>query len=284
MPTINFSEIAAGLRPKRIVVNQSSESKGDYSSVESAINNEPDAFEFVLINSGSVYEPSADILELRENQKLTGFGNPTIKGTTLQLLGDNCQVSDLTVTGSKSSNIENTTLLLGGSESSLENVTIENRRVESNGDFNRINKCKITGDITDEYDTTQDKDVYYAEVQVIGKELSKTGEIVTHTFAQKGEYDVSLEIDNGDTATGVVRVGGTTDSTVTASGDADFTISPLNPSAGEQVTFDGSSSTNAGSYNWTHESVGDYQFISENYVEGEILSPTDDYNQTNDAP
>jgi len=300
MSSITISEIKSGLgSDKTILIDSRGEPNGKYETIENALSSEPDAHKFILVNANSDYSPSS-ALSLSTNQKIMGLGDPTITTADIELAGensvltditikessvtvsaDNCTIKDGTVYNSKSSNIDDTTTVINSSNCTISNVEFENNRIELRGDGNRVNNCDIIGNITDEYDAASDKDIYYDEIQVIGKELSKVGEVITHTFSQVGEYDVSLEIENGDTATGTIRVGGTTNSTVSSSGDADFTISPLDPNPGEEVTFDGSNSTNAVSYNWTYESVGDYNFVSGNYVEGKISSPTSDYNQTN---
>lgn len=81
------------------------------------------------------------------------------------------------------------------------------------------------------------------------------GEIVEHSFGSAGNVDVTLTVTDDDGATGfttrTVSVGDVANTPPTA----DFSWSPTNPSAGDQVTFDASDSSDPdgtiASYEWT---------------------------------
>jgi hypothetical protein len=83
-------------------------------------------------------------------------------------------------------------------------------------------------------------------------DIRPVGNTVTFAFPTAGAFEVEVEIEHGTTVseiTRVVTVGGTPTNNA-GGGPIDFTFSPLNPRAGQQVTFTASGNTGGGVFKW----------------------------------
>ncbi|HUQ83820.1 MAG TPA: PKD domain-containing protein, partial [Gemmatimonadaceae bacterium] len=83
-------------------------------------------------------------------------------------------------------------------------------------------------------------------------DIRPVGNTVTFTFPSAGAFEVEVEIEHGATrseVTRIVNVGGVPTGTPGA-GAIDFTFSPANPQAGQQVTFTATGNTGGGAFKW----------------------------------
>jgi len=84
-------------------------------------------------------------------------------------------------------------------------------------------------------------------------DIRPVGNTVTFTFATAGAFEVEVEIEHGTTIAEVrrvVTVGGASNGNNPGVGPIDFTWSPANPQAGQQVTFTATGNTGGGVFKW----------------------------------
>ncbi|MFQ3295602.1 MAG: serine protease [Natrialbaceae archaeon] len=118
--------------------------------------------------------------------------------------------------------------------------------------------------------------------------VSGTGKVVSKTIQEGGTYDVTLTVDGANGTDSITKTFSTTSNTPP---EAKFIVSPTEPKEGEEVTFDGSGSSDPdgtiSSYEWSGAVSGSGESLTTTFSEAGdydvTLTVTDDDGASNSA-